>query len=182
MIVDESEPVAPVSLAAVKAHLRLTSAGADARLIPLMTAATSLCERFIGAPLIARTMTEDLARPCGWVRLSRAPVRSIDAVAAVASDGGVTPLPSEGYALDIDRAGRGRVVVHAAPAGVRVRVTYSAGLAADASGVAAPLAQGIVRMVEHLHRERDGGTATQDAPPAIVAALWAPWRRWSIGA
>ena len=51
-------------------------------------------------------------------------------------------------------------------------VTLSAGRVPEA------IRQGIVRMTQHLHDARDG---TGVGPPAMIAALWQPWRRLTLG-
>ena len=60
----------------------------------------------------------------------------------------------------------------------RLRVGYHAGLAPDWPSLPEPLRQGIVRLVAHMFAHRD---APDDAgPPAVVAALWRPWRRMRL--
>ena len=58
----------------------------------------------------------------------------------------------------------------------RVRVHYSAGLAAHWDGVPEALRQGIVRLAAFGYSER----SAQAAVPAAVTALWRPWRRMVI--
>lgn len=56
----------------------------------------------------------------------------------------------------------------------RIDVRFTAGMAASWSDLPEPLRQGIVRLAAHGHLARDNGDA---APPAMVSALWRPWRR-----
>ena len=103
------------------------------------------------------------------------PVVAVGAVAAVDDAGAVTPLPVEAYAIDIDASGDGWV--RAVRPGDRLAVEYQAGMATDLNGVAEPLRQGIVRLAaEHFVARGDEGAA----PPAVVSALWRPWRRMRL--
>ncbi len=61
----------------------------------------------------------------------------------------------------------------------RLRVTYAAGQATDWNGVAEPLRHGIVRLAAHLFANRD--TPEERGPPAVVAALWRPYRQLRLG-
>lgn len=74
------------------------------------------------------------------------------------------------------------VRVEAAGEATRLRVTYRAGLAAEANGVPEAIRQGLARMIQHLHEGRsEARQELERAPPAIVAALWQPWRRMGLG-
>lgn len=85
-------------------------------------------------------------------------------------------LASSGYAIDVDASGVGWVRL-TGPAAGRMRVSGSAGMAADQNGVPEPIRQGVLRLVAHLFAARDGGG---DAPPAAVTALWRPYRRMRL--
>ena len=74
--------------------------------------------------------------------------------------------------------GAASITVTGASVGTQLRIAYRAGLAADAAGVPEAIRHGILRMVQHLYEARDG---SGEAPPAMVAALWQPWRRMTIG-
>lgn len=157
-----------MTLEEAKAYLRVESGAEDALIETMVTAARDVCEAFVGGPLVRRELTATVAAGGAWRRLETAPVWAIGAVEAVDADGVATSLPANAYAIDIDARGDGWV---RAPG--RVRVTYQAGLAADAGGVPAPLTQGVIRLAAHLYSVRDTG----QAPPAAVTALWRPWRR-----
>lgn len=165
-----------VSLAAVKAYLRIDDGHEDALIERLIAVGEGLCEGFIGQVLVRRTLTEEMAAPAWWRRLGAGPVVSIGEVAEVTGAGAVA-LPVSGYAVDIDGGGDGLVRV-TAPGVARVRVTYVAGIAADADALPAALTQGIVRLVAHLFAHRDA--ADEAGPPAAVAALWRPYRRMRL--
>ncbi|OYW88988.1 MAG: hypothetical protein B7Z20_01255, partial [Sphingobium sp. 32-64-5] len=82
---------------------------------------------------------------------------------------------ADGYALDIDGDGDGWVRVMQAGVTGRVEVNLSAGMAQDWAALPDPLRQGVVRLAAHLFAQ-----SASDAPPAIVTALWRPWRRMRL--
>lgn len=158
------------SLDAVKAYLQIAGTQDDAMLTDLLTGATALCEQFVGQWLIVRTGRETIAADGTWRRLTATPVVAIDGVGA--ADGSV--LPVDAYAIDIDAAGDGWV---RAGAGGPIAVTYRAGMAATMDALPDALRQGIVRLAADHFLARGGDAA---APPAIVSALWRPWRRMRL--
>ncbi len=169
---------APVAVAEVKALLRIATSEEDALIAGFVRSAAASCEAFTGRALIVREARETVAANGVWTRLAAAPVRSIDAVAALAADGGELALGAQDYAIDVDAAGEGWVRVPWRGTSGRAIVTFSAGLATDWNGVPEPLRQGIARLAAHLYAARGENEAP---PPASVAALWRPWRRLRLG-
>jgi uncharacterized phiE125 gp8 family phage protein len=163
-----------MTLEEAKAYLRVETDAEDAQIEAMITAARETCEGFVGGPLVRRELTATVAGGGSWQRLEAAPVWAIGAVEAVDATGTATPLAADSYAIDIDARGEGWV---RAPGDMRVRVSYQAGLAADAAAVPESIAQGVIRLAAHLYTVRD----TAQAPPAAVTALWRPWRRMRIG-
>jgi len=177
-IVSEAPPL-PVALAELKALVRVAVSDEDALLAAMARAAAEMCEAFTGRALVERAVSEELAVSRGWTRLGAAPVRAITGVEALGEDGAATPLAAEAHAIDIDAADDGWVRVLDAGAASIVRVSYRAGMAADANGVPEALRHGIVRLAAHLYGARDGVRAS--VPPVAVSALWRPWRRLRLG-
>jgi uncharacterized phiE125 gp8 family phage protein len=163
------------AVADVKALLGVTQAEADGIIATLAETALGLAEAFTGQVTIARAMTVTVDAACGWTRLPATPVSAITAVAAVGGDGTATPLPSGGYAIDIDAAGDGWVRMTGGMPG-RLAVGISAGLAADWASMPAALRHGAATLAAYLYDHRDGA----GAPPAAVTALWRPFRRMRI--
>lgn len=165
---------APVALAELRAFLRIDGVDDDAALAAQLRVASEVCERFIGAPLLERTLRETLAARAEWQALSVVPVRAVTAVQAVTADGSTVALAPETHGIDIDAARRGWV---RCAAGVgRIAVTYTAGSAGDWNAVPEPVRHGILRLAAHLRMDGDG------APPAAVTALRRPWRVMRLGA
>ena len=177
-MVEESESGAlAASLAELKAYLRIETAGEDAVLAGLLRSAAALCEQFIGQWLVRRGARETVAGDGRWQRLAARPVMAIDGVEAVDADGVAQVLPVEAYAIDIDAAGDGWVRSTRADDGRRLSVRYQAGLAVEMNGVPEPLRQGIVRLAAEHFAARGTDSA---APPAVVSALWRPFRRMRL--
>ncbi|MBY0520375.1 MAG: hypothetical protein K2P79_08125 [Sphingomonas sp.] len=120
--------------AAIRAVLRVTQDDEAALIEAMADTAFGLAEQFLGQALIVRTCRERLPATTGWQRLGSMPVRSITAVAGLASDGTATVLPVVGYEIDIDARGDGWVRIVDAGGATRVEVTSEAGVAADWAG------------------------------------------------
>lgn len=172
-------PSAPVPLAEIRAYLRIATSEEDALLAGHLRSAAEACEAFTGRLLIERAVEETLVASPAWARLGAAPVRSIEAVAALGGDGGERAVPASDYAIDIDSAGEGWVRLLVRIEEKRIRVGYAAGIAADPNGVPEPLRHGVLRLAAHLYGQRDSGPPAE--PPAAVTALWRPWRRLRLG-
>lgn len=167
------------ALADAKALLRVDAADEDALIETLIGAAIGVCERFTGLALLAADRSDAIpAVPGpGWQRLPATPVTAIGSVATLDIGAVATPLAVDAYAIDIDAAGDGWVRFSAPVSVSRLLVGYRAGLAADWPSLPEALRQGVLRLVAHLYAHRDVMT---DAPPAVVAALWRPWRRMRL--
>jgi len=165
-----------VSMAEAQAYARVETGEEEALLAGLVRSASALCEAFTGQVLVMREYVETIVASGEWQRLTLTPVRSIDAVAAVAADGSAVALAAADYAVDIDARGDGWVRIVGAAEG-RIRVSGQAGIASEPNGVPEPLRQGILRLVAHLFATRDGGGGE---PPAAVTAMWRPYRRMRL--
>ena len=178
MVLVREEAGAPgAPLGELKDYLRISGSGEDELLESLLRSATALCEQFVGQWLIAGEARETVAGDGNWQRLSARPVLAISSVEAIGPDGAAETLSPDAYAIDIDAAGEGWV--RARPGGRRklLAVRYQAGMAGEAAGLPDPIRQGIVRLAAEHFAARDGDAAT---PPAVVGALWRPWRRMRL--
>lgn len=158
-----------------KAYMRIDHDDEDAVIGGLITTGIVQCEAFCALVLVARQASQRLNLVGGWQRLGATPVRAISQVTGFADTGPGFVLAVEHYALDIDQNGCGWFRLLAAAPVKRVEVSYQVGLADHWGASPAPIRQGIIRLVAHLHAHRDG--ADDIGPPAAVAALWRPWRR-----
>lgn len=185
--------IEPVSLGELKAYLRLETGDEDALLAGLLRSARAMCEAFTRTWLVQRGAVETVAaRMVQWsgpgmppmgvplgARLAGVPVVAIATVEALYPDGTSAVLAPGAYVAtyDVDQA---VWVATSDQNAQRLRVTYSAGLSASWNGTPEPLRQGIVRLAAHLFANRDAGD--EAGPPAVVAALWRPFRRMRLGA
>jgi uncharacterized phiE125 gp8 family phage protein len=184
MLVEVESGGLAVSLAELKAWLRIAGGAEDEMLTRLLRGAAGIGEQFLGQWLMARdareTLPADGAASGVWTRLMARPVRGIATVEAVAADGSVSALPADGYGVDIDADGDGwvRVTPSSLGAGVKlVRVTYRAGMAEAMEDLPDAIRQGIIRLAAEQHGGRGGDVVS---PPAVVSALWRPWRRMRL--
>lgn len=156
----------------LKAWLRIGPDGEDGVLERLLASASGLCEQFIGQWLVVREASEAVVADGSWQRLMARPVVTISGVEV----GGVALAPGA-YAIDIDASGDGWVRARLMDGPGVVTVRYQAGMAADAEGLPEAIRQGIVRLAAEHFAARDGQDVT---PPAVVSALWRPWRRMRL--
>ncbi len=168
----------PAALAEAKAYLRIEGTSEDPLIERLIASSAALCEQFAGQVLLARGFAETIAATTAWTRLRRTPVAAITSVDAIFDDGAAALLPAGAFAVDIDANGDGWVRLASVQAARTLRVRYSAGLAAEWSGLPEPLRQGTVRLAAHLYTHR---SAEDAGPPAVVSALWRPYCRMRLG-
>ncbi len=171
-----AQAILDAGLAETKAWLRIETAGDDATIEALVRAAIGMAEDFCAQLMFRRAGVEVLALRYEWTRLRACPVSAITAARALAGDGSATALASGAYSTDITGDGDGWVRVIAARSETRLALDIVAGIAADWPSLPDSLRQGIVRLAAHLFTER----ASSDPPPAIVTALWRPWRRMRL--
>ncbi|URD62215.1 hypothetical protein M8312_06850 [Sphingomonas sp. KRR8] len=156
-----------VSLAEVQGFVRVETGDEEALLAGMVRTASAYCERFLNQVVIARPFAEVIRGDGLWQRLEVRPIKAITSVHA-----GDQLLASEQFSMDVDPAGAGWVRV---PASLLCTVAGLAGLAGDENDVPEPIRQGVIRLTAHLYSHRDGTAGGE--PPAIVTALWRPYRR-----
>ena len=172
-------PVAAEAVDALKTYLRIESDEEDALLAGLLTAAIRHGEGFTGQIFLRRSVTDRMAVSPAWQRLCATPVQAISSVTGLPAEGASFALSPPAYAIDIDGNGDGWVRVPSPGAAGRIDVAFVAGITADWEGLPETLRHGVLRLAAHLHAVRDD--PRDPGPPAIVAALWRPWRRMRLG-
>lgn len=171
-----AQGIIDAGLAETKAWLRIETASDDAAIGALVRASVGMAEDFCAQAMFARAGVERLALSSEWIRLRACPINAISAARAISADGTASALAVDAYATDITGDGDGWVRVSQHRTETRVEVDMVAGIAADWASLPDSLRQGIVRLAAHLFTERD----SSDPPPAIVTALWRPWRRMRL--
>jgi uncharacterized phiE125 gp8 family phage protein len=186
LVLTAAPAVEPVSLAEVKAHLRVDSDHEDALIAQLIVAARIFVERTLGLALIAQSWSyflDALPRSLA-VALPTSPVQAVSAVKLHGADGGEVTLETESYSVDVLSQPARLVLSGAAPSVLpralnAFEIAFSAGYGDGADNVPAPLRQAIMLLVAHWFERREPVVlgATAQEVPATVAGLLLPYRR-----
>ena len=177
--------IEPLTLAEVKAHLRLTTSDDDTLLAALITTARLQVEQ-----ATRRVLIEQAWRIClddwpkgGVFTLPITPVVQVTAITVYNASGVPTTLPTIAY--EVDSAGTPPRVAIKAAAGIRQRrrlngieIDLVAGYGPSGLAVPHPLRQAILVLVARWYENRDG--AAYGIVPAALAdtfeSLIAPYR------
>lgn len=191
--------ITPVSLAEMKAHLRVDHDDDDAVIGGLLTAAVEYLDGWtgiLGRCLVEQTWRQDFERACQILPIPLAPVISIVGVTYPDANGDPVAIDSADYALKVDAGGRGGVMLRAeaVPAGP-IGVTYVAGYATipevpavpgdpgtpavpAQSAVPDPIKVAIKLAVQMNYDPLE--PAVRDSYQRAVDALLAPYRRVGV--
>lgn len=164
------------ALSELKDWLGITTAGDDAQLALLLRAALETCEDFTGLMPLQQGCEEVLPASSDWQALGTRPVQAITAIEGIPAEGSRFALPVDGYAIELDADGGGRVLLGNPGAAGRIAVRFTAGLVPDWTSLPDGLRHGVLRLAAFHYRQRESEGATA-LPPAAAAALWRPWRR-----
>lgn len=171
-------PVTPlVTLGEAQAFLRLGDEQDEAFLAGLIRTASELCEGFLDQAIIVRPFREQLPASSEWQYLCTGIVRSVTSVKRVAGFAAAEELAVGSYEIDLDAAGRACLRLVDPTVTGRIEVVGTAGFAWSQHEVPEPIRHGVLRMVGHLFASRDGAGGE---PPAMVTALWRPYRRLGL--
>lgn len=187
----------PVSLAEVKAQLRLETDADDALLAALIVTARSVAESLTGRALLAQTWRLYLDQPPTqrYLLLPKAPLLSVAQVCSYDEADNLTVFASSAYLVDT-ASQPGRLVLrglYSWPQFLRsangLEVTYTAGYGSEAAQVPAAIRQGLLAHIAHLYQHRgdylspDGQmqVAVQAGLPSLTLSLYAPYRLLSLG-
>ncbi len=184
--VRQAVPTPPVTLDEVKAHLRVDFADEDTAIAGMLAAAFEHLDGRDG--VVGRCLTPQAWQalgppPAGDLVLDLSPVTAVSGV-RVRRDGAFVALAA---GTDYVVRGVGAAALVRPPAGSAwpamdddeeaVEVTFTAGFAA----CPAPLRAAVLLVAGHLYANRESTTAgALRELPGGVAALIAPWRRWSL--
>lgn len=174
----------PVSLADVKAHLRVTSSSDDTWLTAAIKAARLACEDYTHTVFVRRTFRQTTdgywgrQRSDDWwdgvremaiteltpreIELLRPPLVSVQSVTVFDDSDQPTVVASTSYYVDtVDQLQYGRVVLRRGqvwPVVLRVtngfQIDFTAGFSADANGVPADIKSALLMVVAWLYENR----------------------------
>ncbi len=186
----------PVSLAEVKAHLRVDDDTEDALVTAMIAGAVGTAEFYLGRSLITQTLRlafdrwpEEAAGP--WssgpriIELARPPVQSIAAVTVYDEDDQATVVDTDVYRLANGSNDRARLVLRQGqswPTGVRatdaVEIDYLAGYGDAGTDVPEPIRQGLLALIAFWfeHREGEAWNSVLPSLPIGAASFWRPFR------
>lgn len=184
-------PEEPMSLAAAKAHLRVTSASEDSYIGSLISVARGYVESVTGRSLVARTVRWTIdAFPCGPradMKLPTAPVQAIDSIVYTATDGTEKTWAAENYFIDDDGDMPALCLGYEKdwPSDVRdirgaVKITMEAGYPPDLGSpvdYTAEIPEEIIHamklLIAHWHckRQAASGDALTEIPMGVMALL-----------
>jgi len=171
----------PVSVAEVKAWLRVDGTDEDSLITALIEAATGMIEQITGLAIMAQTWELVLDSFADSILLPKGPVTGITSVSYYDPDSALQTLGSSNYALDA--VSSPQWLVRAADASwpaiasgvnnVIIRFTAAVTVAADL----ASLKTAILMLVAHWHGNRE---AAGDGIPPGVSALLVNHRRYAF--
>jgi uncharacterized phiE125 gp8 family phage protein len=176
----------PVTLAELKAHLRIDAADEDELLESLIRVARVHLEAVTGVALMSqgfRLVLDDWPRG-EVIQLMRTPVQSIDAILVYDTEGSAQNLNLSGMLLDAT-AQPARLLVRQRSSPGRpingIEIEFTAGFG-SATEVPPELKRAILIHAAHLHEFR--GAVSPEMQPASIPAgysrLIAPWRRRAL--
>lgn len=186
-LIQTDPPLAePVTLAEIKAHLRIDSTEEDALLEGLVRVARAHLEAVTGVALMSqgfRLALDDWPRG-SVIQLMRTPVQTIDAILVYDADGEPQNLSLTDMLLDAT-ARPARLVIRDRPRPGRlingIEIEFTAGFG-SALEVPPELKRAILVHAAHLYEFR--GAVPLDMQPAAIPAgydrLIAPWQRRTL--
>jgi uncharacterized phiE125 gp8 family phage protein len=171
----------PITLAEVKAHLRLDGTAEDVYLGSLILTSRLQIEAALGLALIAQSwrLTLDDWPAQNTLELPMRPIASVTSISASDPDGDTLPLDID--AVRLDRAPVPRLIAGSngwprptSPYNT-IEVDFTAGYGANAAAVPAPIRQALLLLVAHWYEHRDP-YAIATAIPCSVSDLLMPYR------
>jgi uncharacterized phiE125 gp8 family phage protein len=173
----------PISVADLKAHLRIDTTADNAALASMITTARLQIEAALALALITQhwTWTFDRWPRRASVELPISPVQSILSFTVMCSDGLLT-VPSSATILDGNGIAARLITKDGWPApsvaALGIEIKFTAGYGATPADVPAPLRHAVLLLAAHWYGHRDPGNCCTTAPsPAAVEHLLAPYRR-----
>jgi uncharacterized phiE125 gp8 family phage protein len=185
-LVMTSPPAAePVTVADVKAHLRVDGSNEDILLASLLLTSRLHIETALSLALITQSWTLRLDRwpPRREIELPLTPLRSIDEVRVKDTSGTAHVVPAESYLVDLASRPARLVWNNIAPplpevAANGIEIDMTAGFGPTGDSVPAPLKHAILMLAAHWYEHRDPAEiGTEDARiPDAVSSLITPFR------
>jgi uncharacterized phiE125 gp8 family phage protein len=173
----------PVTLAGMKAYLRIEHDDEDALIAQLITAARRTCESATRRAFLTQSwrLTRERWPRDGQIDVPLAPLASVTAARIRGVDDGETTIDPARFKV-VAGAAPGLILARrslpAPMAGSTIEIDIVAGYGSDASAVPADLIEAVRRLAAQFFETR--GVAREPALPAEIAALLAPHRVVSL--
>lgn len=166
--------IEPVSLADLKAHVRVTGPDEDVGLLAMTVAARATVERLAHRYLITQSWRAhfDAIPADGRLELPFFPVQSVIAVRTLSVTGAATVVPASAYVVDAASEPARLQFLDAPPqpgrpiAGVEVDAVVGYGLTADT--VPPPLRQAVLILAARWYERRGDGSGSPDLPDEVA--------------
>lgn len=193
MLVEETTiPEVALPITQFKAHLRLGTGFAedglqDELLVSFLRAAVAAIEARSGKILIARdfSLTLHRWRDRGGEVLPVAPVRDIQQLMLVDATGSETVMATEDYRLEKDsqrpRLRPAGSLFPMVASGGSIKVSFTAGMAADWGGLPADLGQAVLLLAAHYYEYRNETGLSDGCMPFGVSSLIQRFRQVRLG-
>ncbi|WP_377295696.1 head-tail connector protein [Rhizobium sp. SGZ-381] len=171
IMLTEPPEAEPLTLAEVKAHLRIDQTDEDAGLQALIAVARQHLERETGLCLMAQTLRLILDDwpATGVIQIARGPVQAIEDVCYYDENGTVVHVSLQGHVLDGQKR-PARLWLKNRPLPGRalngIEVTFAAGFGEAATDVPGPLKRAMLIHVGYMHAFR--GVLSSDQQPAGI--------------
>lgn len=177
----------PITLAEVKAHMRVSHDAEDALILSLITSVRDLCEHETGRALLSQTWQQTYDDFSRKIELRKLPVVSVTALKYTDADGIEQTLSSDSYILHNNSDDRSAEIALATGYqwpetydGINgVRIEYVCGYA-NADKVPAALRQWMLLQIGHWYKNRESVADWQTSKLDFVDNLLNPFRVWSI--
>lgn len=166
--------IEPVSLADLKAHVRVTGTDEDIGLVALTVAARATVERLAHRYLITQSWRAhfDAIPPDGRLELPMFPVQSVIAVRTFSASGVATVVPASAFQVDATSEPARLQFADPVPqpgrpmAGVEVDAVVGYGLTEDT--VPPPLRQAVLLLAARWYDRRGDDSGTPDLPDEVA--------------
>ncbi|WP_379923172.1 hypothetical protein [Erythrobacter sp. R86502] len=177
-IVQAPTPGEP-ALVELKHWLGINRPNEDETLGQILQASVTICEAFTGKAPLRQTVEEIIPLSGSWHELISRPVHQLTGAALLSPDGSREVIEVPADALEWRLGSSGCIRLRRPLIGDNLAVHLVVGIAADWTGLPAPLRHGIIRLAAYNFRDREG--QSHGLPPASVTALWRPWRDVRLG-
>lgn len=168
------------ALTDLKAWMAISRSNEDALLTNLLQASLQTCEKMVGETPLAKTVEELFNAKSGWQSLSSLPVRSLQQVETVASNGDRMLIPTGDINFEIGPDGSARFQFLGPISAQRISVQIQVGIATEWANMPPGLKQGVIRLASFYFRERDQNNTRALPIPESIATLWKPWRKLRV--